>query len=143
GLDRFAARGHDDWNRPCGILGRRIIVLWRRVGLFDKDLTISKRRLQWSAKRKVLGMANFLWIGSALGAALGLLHGIYLYRQQTARVLASGTTSSRAMGLYYGIWAFALWILFGAYVLAFWIVGSIVYWIARLVPRGARPDRPI
>ena len=37
------------------------------------------------AKRKVPGMANFLWIGSALGAALGLLHGIYLYRQQTAR----------------------------------------------------------
>jgi hypothetical protein len=95
------------------------------------------------AKRKVPGMANFLWIGSALGAALGLLHGIYLYRQQTARALASSTTSSRAIGLYYGIWAFALWTLFGAYVLAFWIVGSIAYWIARLVPRGARPDRPI
>lgn len=88
-------------------------------------------------------MDNFLWIGSALGAVLGLLHGIYLYRQQTARALARGTTSGRAIGLYYGLWAFALWTLFGAYVLAFWILGSIAYWIARLVPRGARPDRPI
>ena len=88
-------------------------------------------------------MANFLWIGSALGAGLGLLHGIYLYRQQTARALASSTTSSRAIGLYYGIWAFALWTLLGAYVLAFWIVGSIAYWIARLIPGDARPDRPI
>ena len=87
-------------------------------------------------------MASFLWIGSALGAALGLLHGIYLYRQQTARALASSTTSSRAVGLYYGIWAFALRTLFGAYVLAFWIVGSIAYWIARLVPGGALPNRP-
>jgi hypothetical protein len=95
------------------------------------------------AKRKVPGMANFLWIGSALGAGLGLLHGIYLYRQQTARALASSTTSSRAIGLYYAIWAFALWTLFGAYVLAFWIVGSIAYWSARLIPGDARPDRPI
>jgi hypothetical protein len=87
-------------------------------------------------------MTDLLWIGSALGAALGLLHGIYLFQQQTARALASSTTSSRAVGLYYGIWAFALWTLFGAYVLAFWIVGFIAYLIARLVPRGAWPDRP-
>ncbi len=79
-------------------------------------------------------MVDFFWIGSALGAVLGLLHGIYLYRQQAARASASGTTGSRAKGLYYGLWAFALWTLFGSYVLAFWILGSVGYAIARLAP---------
>ena len=80
-------------------------------------------------------MDDFFWIGSALGAVLGLLHGIYLYRLQTARTSASGTKGSRANGLYYGLWAFALWTLFGSYVLAFWIIGSVGYAIARLAPR--------
>jgi hypothetical protein len=78
-------------------------------------------------------MANFLWLGSAFGAILGMLHGIYLYRQQAAWALASGTAGGRAIGLYYGLWAFALWTLFGAYVLALWVLGSIAYLIARLV----------
>ncbi len=78
-------------------------------------------------------MANFLWLGSAFGAIFGMLHGIYLYRQQAACALASGTTGARAIGLYYGLWAFALWTLFGAYVLALWVLGSIAYLIARLV----------
>jgi hypothetical protein len=78
-------------------------------------------------------MANFLWLGSAFGAIFGMLHGIYLYRQQAACALASGTTGGRAIGLYYGLWAFALWTLFGAYVLALWVLGSIAYLIARLV----------
>ena len=78
-------------------------------------------------------MANFLWLGSAFGAIFGMLHGIYLYRQQAACALASGTTGGKAIGLYYGLWAFALWTLFGAYVLALWVLGSIAYLIARLV----------
>jgi hypothetical protein len=74
-------------------------------------------------------MHVFLWIGSALGAVLGLLHGVYLYRQQAA---AAG---GRAMGLYYGVWAFALWTLFGSYVRAFWILGLVAHTISRLAPR--------
>jgi hypothetical protein len=80
-------------------------------------------------------MNGFLWLGSALGAILGMLHGTYLYRQQAAWALASGTTGGRARGLYYGLWAFALWTLFGAYVLTLWVLGSIAYLVARLVPR--------
>ncbi len=83
---------------------------------------------------KHLDMDYFLWIGSTLGAVLGLLHGIYLYRQQASRAVASGLTGSRATGLYYGLWTFALWTLFGSYVLAFWILGSVAYAIARLIP---------
>ena len=79
-------------------------------------------------------MEDFLWIGSALGAVLGLLHGIYLYRQQASRAVGSGLTGSRATGLYYGLWTFALWILFGSYVLAFWILGFVAHAIARLIP---------
>jgi branched-subunit amino acid ABC-type transport system permease component len=71
-------------------------------------------------------MGEFLWIGSALGAVPGLLHGIHLYRQQAARPLT---------GAYYGLWAFALWTLFGSYLLAFWILGALAMGIARLLPR--------
>lgn len=79
-------------------------------------------------------MGYFFWIGSAVGAVLGLLHGIYLYRQQTARASARSIADSRAAGLYYGVWAFLLWTLFGSYVLAFWIVGVVAYSIAQLAP---------
>ena len=72
-------------------------------------------------------MDQLLWLGSALGAILGMLHGVYLYRQQIS-------LHSRATGLYYGIWAFTLWTLFGAYVLVFWILGFIGYSIVRLAP---------
>jgi hypothetical protein len=80
-------------------------------------------------------MDHILWLGSAFGAILGMLHGTYLYRQQAACALASGTTGGRAIGLYYGLWAFALWTLFGA-----WVLGSIAYLVARLVP-GRRTAR--
>ena len=41
----------------------------------------------------------------------------------------------KAQGLYYALWAFVLWILFGSYVLAFWILGLLAYPIVRLVQR--------
>src|SRR5262249_48761620 len=74
-------------------------------------------------------MSSFLWIGTGLGAFFGLLHGTYLYRQHIA-------LRSPATGLYYGLWAFILWTLFGAYVLVFWILGLIAYPIVRLAPGG-------
>ncbi len=79
-------------------------------------------------------MDLFLWIGSALGAVLGALHGIHLYRMKAARASAGGTSGGRAMGLYYGLWAFGLWTLFGSYVLAFWIIGAVGSSLARLIP---------
>ncbi len=80
-------------------------------------------------------MDNFLLIGSALGALLGLLHGVYLFRQIAVRAPADGIPGGKAQGLYYAIWAFILWILFGSYVLAFWILGLLAYPIVRLVQR--------
>lgn len=78
-------------------------------------------------------MVDFLWIGSALGAFLGLLHGVYLFQQIAPRARASGIPGGKAQGLYYGLWAFALWTLFGSYVLALWILGAFAYPIVRLV----------
>jgi hypothetical protein len=91
-------------------------------------------------------MFEFLWIGSALGAVVGLLHGIYLYRQHRAGAAANDPTGNVVASLYYGLWAFVLWTLFGAYVLAFWLLGAIAWPITRLVSRvrfrleGKRPS---
>jgi len=75
-------------------------------------------------------MISFLWIGTVLGAFAGLFHGVQVCRQQIA------ATGSRAAGLYYGAWAIALWTLFGAYILAFWILGAVAYSVTRLVPQS-------
>jgi hypothetical protein len=80
-------------------------------------------------------MDNFLLIGSALGALLGLLHGVYLFRRIAVRPPAKGIPGGKTQGLYYALWAFVLWILFGFYVLAFWILGLLAYPIVRLVQR--------
>jgi hypothetical protein len=85
-------------------------------------------------------MGAFLWLGSGLGAVLGLLHGVYLYRRQTARAVAGGVLSPRAVGFYYGLWAFALWTFFGSYVLAFWVLGAVAYWTMRFAT-GRRTAR--
>jgi len=88
-------------------------------------------------------VVEFLWIGSALGAVVGVLHGVYLYRQQSAGAPANSPTGKRVSGLYYGLWAFVLWTLFGAYVLAFWILGAVAWPLERLVSRVVRSDRPV
>ena len=80
-------------------------------------------------------MGNFLLIGTALGALLGMLHGVYLFRRIAARRPTGGIPSGKTQGLYYALWAFVLWILFGSYVLAFWVLGVLAYPIFRLVQR--------
>lgn len=63
-------------------------------------------------------MDQFLFVGTILGAVFGALHAPLVYRN---RIADEGATSLRAG--YFAIWAFALWTLFGAYVLAFWLIG--------------------
>lgn len=83
-------------------------------------------------------MELFLWIGSILGALVGLAHGIQIYRSRADRVFASASGGGKFSGAYYGLWAFGLWTIFGAYVLTFWVLGSVAYSISRLMPqRGA------
>jgi len=80
-------------------------------------------------------MESFFWIGSACGAALGLLHARYLYRQIIVRSTTAGATGVNRRGLYYAIWTFALWTIFGSYVLAFWLIGGTAAALACLIPR--------
>ena len=82
-------------------------------------------------------MEDLLWLGAGLGALLGVLHGVYLYRSLVADARAGGAPHSRAAALYYGLWAFVLWTLFGPYVLAFWVLGMLVY-AAVSVAKSAR-----
>ena len=72
-------------------------------------------------------MSEVLWAGAALGAVLGVIHAVQAYRQ---RVADEGASPGRAA--YFAFWAFALWILFGAYLLAFWIIGAVGLAISRL-----------
>jgi chromate transport protein ChrA len=74
---------------------------------------------------------ELVWIGSGLGAVVGVLHGAYLYRQ----VARAKTLRARARGIYFALWAFALWAAFGTYVLVLWAVGVVLYALAGLKAR--------
>lgn len=80
-------------------------------------------------------MDLFIWIGSAFGAVLGCLHGVYLYRKISARASAAGAPGIDVRGLYYAVWTFVLWTIFGSYVLAFWLVGAVGSLTVRLIPK--------
>lgn len=78
-------------------------------------------------------MQEFLWAGTFLGAVFGLIHAIHNFRQ---RMMDPG--SGLAGAFYFALWTFALWTLFGAYLLVFWIIGAVGLAISRLKrPAGA------
>lgn len=66
-------------------------------------------------------MTAFLWVGTSLGAIFGLLHGVCVARQQFA------ATGNHARALWFALWTAMLWTLFGAYLLAFWLVGAATF----------------
>ena len=72
-------------------------------------------------------MEEFLWSGAVLGALLGVIHAVQAYRQ---RIADEGASPGRAA--YFALWAVALWALFGAYLLAFWIIGAVGLAVSRL-----------
>lgn len=79
-------------------------------------------------------MTAFLWIGTSLGAILGMLHGLLVARQQFA------ATGCHVRALWFALWSVALWTFFGAYLLAFWLVGAATFALscARRRARAAR-----
>ncbi len=86
-------------------------------------------------------MEAFVWTGTALGAVIGLLHAVHLYRRQTERVWVDGPRHSRLKGIYYGLWTFLLWTAFGTYVLIFWCLGAAGWLVTWLVSRPAGSRR--
>lgn len=80
-------------------------------------------------------MGAFLIAGSVLGGLFGLAHAFQVYRQ---RVRDEGAAPLRAA--YFAAWALGLWVLFGAYLLAFWILGALGLAVSRLYrAERARP----
>lgn len=63
-----------------------------------------------------------LWLGTALGFAIGLLH--------ATQIVATGSQDSSPdrpfARLYRAVWAIGLWTLFGAYLLVLWLLGSVL-----------------
>ncbi len=68
-------------------------------------------------------MNDFLVVGTLLGLVIGLFHAGYL-----SRLVASEPTSgTRPSALNFALWTCGLWILMGAYVLGFWLIGVALY----------------
>ena len=76
-------------------------------------------------------MEQFLYWGTVLGVVFGTLHAPLVYR---SRIADEGASPARAA--YFAAWALMLWALFGAYLLAFWLIGATGIAVSRL-KRGA------
>ncbi|MEM7172701.1 MAG: hypothetical protein AAF530_21230 [Pseudomonadota bacterium] len=78
-------------------------------------------------------MTEFLWVGATIGTAIGFLH---MLRTILTRWSQPGLTPLKTV--WQAIWIWALWILFGAYVLAFWIMGAVCWglWSMLTIKRG-------
>ncbi len=73
-------------------------------------------------------MSDFLWVGTVLGAVLGLLHMLHTFATRLGRPGLSPVKT-----LWQGSWTWALWTLFGAYVLAFWLLGLVCLGVSRVL----------
>ena len=74
-------------------------------------------------------MNAILWVGTVIGAILGLLHAGYVYRV----VSVPGSAAAHACAGYYAVWTLALWLLCGTYVFMLWIISVVAYIIARSI----------
>ena len=69
-----------------------------------------------------------LWAGSLVGVLLGLAHAAYVYRV-AAQAVPVGAEPNHTRGLYFALWTFGLWLVFGSYVLILWLIGVLLYTI--------------
>jgi hypothetical protein len=72
-------------------------------------------------------MTTVVWAGTIVGAFLGCLHAIYVYRVVAAEPAGHGRAG------YHALWTFALWTVFGSYALALWLISVIAYAVAKAV----------
>ena len=71
---------------------------------------------------------------SVLAVGLGVAHAIYLYRGEVRAFRSSlpgRSTEIRSRAAYYAVWALALWVMLGPYIVGYWLVAIIPYLIAR------------
>ena len=75
-------------------------------------------------------MDHFLLLGSLIGALCGALHAPLVYRN---RRRDEGASLAPSHAEAHALWAFALWTLFGAYLLLFWVIGAVGMAVSRLL----------
>ena len=71
-----------------------------------------------------------LIIGTTFGALVGLIHACAVFAKQLDRARDRRKTipfSVYATATYFAIWTFALWVLFGSYVLYLWMIAVVIY----------------
>ena len=76
-------------------------------------------------------MTALMWTGSLVGALFGLAHAAYIYRAISAQA-AVGTSENHTRAVYFALWIFVLWVLFGSYVLVLWLVGAMLYIVFKM-----------
>lgn len=79
-------------------------------------------------------MSTFLLAGAFIGGFVGLLHAVQIFGERLRR--GTGGVLSAA---WFALWTMALWTVFGAYVLAFWVFGLALMALSRLLVRRAAP----
>ncbi|MCG7522507.1 hypothetical protein [Ruegeria sp. Ofav3-42] len=77
-------------------------------------------------------MGDFFWIGTAIGAAIGLLNMLFILSSRLGQ-----TGLNQAKTIWQGLWVWALWTVFGAYVLALWLLGVVFLGLSRILRRGS------
>ena len=65
-----------------------------------------------------------------LGALFGLAHAVYVYGI-VASGGSTGPATQHSTAIYAAGWTLALWLLFGSYLLVFWILGAVLYLATR------------
>ena len=84
-------------------------------------------------------MPNVLIFGTLFGAIVGLAHAWYVYANYLsdhAGGLPQPRLAVRFSALYFALWTLLLWMLFGTYVLALWIVSTILFALCKIFQRS-------
>ncbi len=68
---------------------------------------------------------NLLWTGTVVGAVVGAFNAAYVY--QTVRDTAPEAATNQTRAIYYAVWTFTLWVLFGSYLLFLWVIAAVLY----------------
>lgn len=84
-----------------------------------------------------------LWGVSVVAFGLGLIHAVYVYRQEIGEfraVLGRHPLAIRLRACYQALWTLLLWLLLGATVIVYWAIALVPYLIAKLI-RAARSSQ--
>jgi hypothetical protein len=71
-------------------------------------------------------MADFLFVGTLVGLAIGLFHARYLSRL-AVRWSGSAAPGTAISVISLSLWTCGLWILMGVYVLGLWLIAVVFY----------------